>query len=172
MGTDRIANVFSGIALLVSILALILTGLQWWKAHSQLLLSMKPTVDFTMSTDEDDPPVGMSIENAGPGPARIKSITYFVDRKEVGDVGKALEFGNLPDVEDIHTLDFDDGDTLAVGGTVWLVKYMKMAHRRKDAREPDALATFIEQHLAVEVEFCPVLSDNCYKRCSTKGWCR
>jgi hypothetical protein len=61
--------------LLISIVALVFTGLQWRESHNQLLLSMKPSVDFDIETDSDDLPVGVSIGSAGPGPPIIKSVT-------------------------------------------------------------------------------------------------
>jgi hypothetical protein len=73
---------------------------------------MKPSVNFTNEDDIDEGAVGISIDNAGPGPAKIKSVTYFIDKKPVGDVEKATDFANL---DDVHFLELDEGDTLGVG---------------------------------------------------------
>jgi hypothetical protein len=69
-----VSNIFSVIAVLVSVVALCFSGLQWRDSHSQLLLSMKPSITLSTDTDPDELPVGISVENAGPGPARIKSV--------------------------------------------------------------------------------------------------
>ena len=159
-------------AVAISLLSAAFSYLQWREAHSQLLLSMRPSVDFTVSDDAADPPVGVSIENAGPGPATIKSIAYFVDKKPVGDVVKAMEFGHFKSPENIHTFQFEEGDTLAVGATEWLFKYGSTVKSKKSADDIYALGSFIDEHLAVEVEFCPVIPGNCSKRCSTVGWCK
>jgi inorganic pyrophosphatase/exopolyphosphatase len=118
--------------------------------------------------DGDDLPVGIVIQNAGPGPARIKSVTYFVDKKPVGDVDKATDFENM---DYIHFIQLEDGDTLAVGEKIWLLKYSKTQRGKQDDKELDQFLDIIDHHLAVGVEFCPVLGGDCGRKCSTKGWC-
>jgi hypothetical protein len=132
---------------------------------------MKPSVNFMNQNDSDELPVGISIENAGPGPAQIKSISYFVDKKPVGDVDKAIEQTGL---EEIQFLELEEGDTLAVGGKEqWLLKMSKKPHGKEEQKELDHFIDVISHHLAIEVEFCPVVSGgNCGKKCSTKGWCQ
>jgi len=76
------------IAVGISLVALVFTGLQWRESHNQLLLSLKPSVDFELLDDPDDLPVGIDIQNSGPGPAVIKSIIYYDDKKLVGDIDK------------------------------------------------------------------------------------
>jgi hypothetical protein len=75
--------------IVISLVAVFFTGLQWWEAHTQLLLAVKPSVDFYTADDPDSPPVGIAISNAGPGPAIIKSVTFYVDRKSVRDAEEA-----------------------------------------------------------------------------------
>ena len=69
--------------------AVFFTGLQWWETHTQVLLAVKPSVDFYIGSDPDSPPVGIAISNAGPGPATIKSVMFYVDRKSVRDAEEA-----------------------------------------------------------------------------------
>jgi hypothetical protein len=59
----------------------------------------------------------------GPGPAIIKSLTYYVDKKVVGVVDKLLDFGDFADLQNIQSFDFEEGDTLAVGERQWLFSY-------------------------------------------------
>jgi hypothetical protein len=134
-----------------------------------LLLSMKPSVDFEIADDPDDLPVGIDIQNSGPGPAVIKSITYYVDKKVVGEVSKLVDFENL---ENVPTYDFDNGDTLAVGEHHWLLSYKSKPQGRDDQKKFDGFVDLIDHHLAAEVEFCPVLPGDCFTKCSTKGWCK
>lgn len=66
----------------------------------QLELYMKPSVNFDTETDTEDRytqhnPVGIAIDNSGPAPTRIKSITYYVDRKPVRDISEAIEYGKF-----------------------------------------------------------------------------
>jgi hypothetical protein len=161
-------NAPSVLAIAISLVALCFSALQWHEAHSELLLSMKPSVNFTNEDDIDEGAVGISIDNAGPGPAKIKSVTYFIDKKPVGDVEKATDFTN---VDDVHFLELDEGDTLGVGAKDWLLKYSKKPHGKKDQQQLDDFLDVLDHHLAVQVEFCPVLNGECGKKCSTKGWC-
>jgi len=164
---------FSGIlpvlAIFISVVAAVFTGLQWWESHSLLLLSMKPSVDFEIADDPDDLPVGIGITNSGPGPAVIKSITYYVDKKVVGEVSKLVDFENLINVP---TYDFDEGDTLAVGEHHWLLSYKSKPHGTDEEKKFDDFVDLIDHHLAAEVEFCPVLPGKCFTKCSTKSWCK
>jgi len=157
-------------AIVLSLIAVIFTGLQWRESHNQLLLEMKPSINILTTTG--DRPAGISIQDAGPGPAKIKSVTYFVDRKPVGDASKALDFANVPEImNDVDILEIDEGDTLAVGPTEWLIEYTKKPRSKDEQKELDQLFDFIDQHVAVEVEFCPVLGSDCAKKCSKKKWC-
>lgn len=57
--------------IVISLGAVAFTGLQRWEAHTQLFLSVKPSVDFYTGNDPDSPPIGIAISNSGPGPATI-----------------------------------------------------------------------------------------------------
>jgi hypothetical protein len=129
---------------------------------------MKPSVGIELETDTDDFPVGAQIDNAGPGPAVIRSVTYYVDRKMIGDVVKLVDFSNL---DEVPTFDFDDGDTLAVGEHHWLLSIRSKPHGKDEEKSFDEFIDLIDHHLAIEVKFCPVLPGDCYTKCSPKGWC-
>jgi hypothetical protein len=151
----------------ISLAAAAFTGLQWRETHNQLALSMKPAVDFDTADDPDDPPVGIAIANAGPGPAVIKSVSYFVDRKQVKDAEEAARSAKL-DIDQLSAFEFDEGDTLAVGEKEWLFRYRKTS--RPDDRQAARYADFVGGHLGIEAEFCSVLGD-CWLKCSTRGRC-
>jgi hypothetical protein len=118
--------------------------------------------------DPDVPPFGIRIENAGPGPARIKSVNWFVDRKPVGDVEKAVDIEKLVNV---NFVEFDENDTLGVGAKEQLLEFSHKTRGSHDDKDLDKFIDILDSHLAVEVEFCPVLGSECSKKCSTKGWC-
>ncbi len=164
-----VSDALSAAAVLISLFALLFTALQWRESHNQLLLSMKPSVDFDTETDTDEFPVGVSIGNAGPGPAIIKSITYYVDKKAIGDRDKLENFTDFPNMS---SFDFDEGDTLAVGEHQWLLSCKNKPHGKKEEKELNDFADFVEHHLALEVKFCPALPGECSTKCSTKGWCK
>lgn len=151
----------------ISLAAALFTGLQWRETHNQLALSMKPAVDFETEDDPDDPPIGISIANAGPGPAVIKSVSYYVDRKQVKGPEEAAQLGKL-DVDQLSAFEFDEGDTLAVGEKEWLFRYRRTSKRNEG--ETQRYADFVGDHLAIEAEFCSVLGD-CWIKCSTRGRC-
>jgi hypothetical protein len=146
-----------------------ITFMQWREAHSQLTYSMKPLVDFDTEDDGDEPPVGIAIENIGTGPAKIKSITYYVDRKPVKDYNEAAEYGKLnPDQTTFWDFDTDNDDTLGVGQKYWLFRHRKRG--KEDQKELDKFVDFIDHNLAIEVQFCSILGE-CWKKCSTKDRC-
>jgi len=155
-------------SIVMSLAAALFTGLQWREAHNQLALSMKPSIDFDTEDDPDDPPIGIAIANSGPGPAVIKSVSYYVDRKPVKDAEEAAQNGKL-DVDDLSAFEFDEGDTLAVGEKEWLFRYRKTS--KPDQAQAERYADFVGEHLAIEAEFCSVLGD-CWIKCSTRGRCQ
>lgn len=162
------ANFFSVIALVLSFAAVCFSGLQWREAHSQLLLSMKPSITLSTDADPDELPVGISVENAGPGPATIKSVTYFVDRKLTKNLEQVID---LADLSEVHYTDLDPGDTLAVGEKEWILKYATKPRTKAEEKKLEELSASIDQHVAVRIEFCPVLPGECGKKCSKEGWC-
>ncbi|MGA2674857.1 MAG: hypothetical protein ABSE99_16690 [Terracidiphilus sp.] len=134
----------SGLAVAISLVAAVFTGLQWRESHNLLLLSMKPSVDFELLDDPDDLPVGIDIQNSGPGPATIKSITYYADKKLIGDMDKLL---NFTDLSTIQTYDFEEGDTLAVGEHHFLLSYKNKPHGKGEQKTLDKFVDLIDHHL-------------------------
>ena len=56
--------------------------------REQAFVDTKPHVDFDIENDFDELMVGIAIINAGPGPAAIKAVTFYVDRKPVAEAHK------------------------------------------------------------------------------------
>jgi hypothetical protein len=160
------------LSLLIAIAAAGFTGMQWHDNRDALLLSTKPHVDFDTEDDPDEPPVGIAVKNAGPGPATIKSVIFYVDRKPVQDAEEvAKTYAKLTDDEFTYS-ELEPDDTLAVNEQVWLIQYRKPRGGKINRPKLDKFADFIDQNLAIQVTFCStVREDVCWTKCSTKGRC-
>ncbi len=163
----------SVLALLIALGSAAFTGMQWRDAHQQILFATKPHVDFGIQNDPDEPPVGIAVNNAGPGPAIIKSVTFYVDRKSVRDADEAgRDYAKLSESE-LGYSELEPGDTLAVGDKVWLIKYRKPRGGKVVQKNIENFADFIDQHLAIEIVFCSDLQEDlCWLKCSTKDRCK
>ena len=93
-----------------------------------------------------------------------------MDGKQISDVTKILEFSNVPEFA-ASTLELDDGDTLGVGQKEWLIEYSSKPHGKKEQDAVDEFSDFLDHKVAVEVAYCPVIGDDCTKKCSVKNWC-
>jgi hypothetical protein len=102
---------------------------------------MRPSVDFYTEDDSNEPIVGIQIMNGGPGPAIIKKLTYFVDRKMVRDYNEASDFGKFTG-DFLRYFEFDDGDTLAVNEKHWL-----FYRTTKNKKELDRFNDFLDRNL-------------------------
>jgi len=140
------SNRVSWIALAISFVAAVFAGLEWYDnhiarldSHNQLVWSMKPSITFTTG-DVDDKSVGVRLENAGPGIAVIKSISYFVDRRSLKDADEAVE-----QFDNVNTFDVDQGDPLAVGEKIWLLRHSAKTHGKKDEAELEKFEDMVKQ---------------------------
>jgi hypothetical protein len=148
----------------ISLLAVIFSGLQWFDAHQQKRLLVRPLVDFVLENDPADAWVGLAIKNNGPAPAIINSITFYVNRKPVADIDEAAEQGRLtPD--SIRSAGLEEGDSLGVGRTEWL-----FARSTKNNAELGRFVDFISEHLSAHVIYCSI-NGECWEKCSSRGRC-
>ena len=145
-------------------LAAAFTGLQWYESRQHDALSLKPSVDFYTQDQVDIKPVGLAIENHGPGPAIIKSVTYYVNREPVKDADEAMTYGKF-NVDFNHGVELEEGDAVGVGEKDWIIDY-----RANEKKELDRFLDFLDQNLAAEIEYCS-LAGECQKICSTRGRC-
>lgn len=165
--SERYRDIVTGLSVLISLGAVLFTGLQWSESRTQLILLMKPSVDFDIEDDPDEAPYGIAVTNAGPGPAVIKSVTYYFDRKPVKDSTDFIDTAKLK-YGDTKNMDFDIGDTLAVNGKVWL-----LAHKKKGKDDQKEIYRFIDvldNNLGIKISFCSI-EGTCWEKCSTKGFC-
>jgi hypothetical protein len=160
------------LSLFIALAAAAFTGMQWYENREALLLSTKPHVDFDIEDDPAELPVGIAINNGGPGPATIKSVIFYVDRKPVQDADEvAKTYAKLGDNEYTYN-EFDPDDTLAVNEKVWLIEYRKPRGGKINEQKLGKFADFIDQNLAIQVTFCSTIREEvCWTKCSAKGRC-
>jgi hypothetical protein len=160
------------LSILIAVAAAGFTGMQWYEARNALLLSTRLHVDLDTEDDPDEPPVGIAVTNAGPGPAVIKSVTFYVDRKSVRDADEAGRTYASLSASELGYSELEPGDTLAFGEKVWLIQYRKPRGNKINQKNIEKFADFVDQHLAIEVTFCSAIrEDVCWTKCSTKGRC-
>jgi len=164
---ERFRTIGTVFSVLISLLAIAFSGLQWSETRTQRILSIKPSVDFYIQDDPDEAPFGIAVTNGGPGPAVIKFVTYYLDRKPVRDSTDLIDTAKLKS-DETKNIDFDEDDTLAVNGTSWL-----LAHRKKgkeDQKEVDKFIEILDNHIGVKIRFCSI-EGQCWDKCSTNGFC-
>lgn len=114
-GASRWLDVRFWLPIVLSLSAVILSGLQWTEAHRQRSFSARPLVDFVLENDPDDAPlIGLAIKNNGPAPAILDTVTFYVDNKIAKSIDQVAESGNL-DRRIIRSEGYKEGDSIGVG---------------------------------------------------------
>jgi hypothetical protein len=147
----------------ISVVALGLSGVEFYENHERTIAWDTPRVKVEQDLDPDDPLIGVKIVNLGTAPAAIKGLTFYIDRKP-GDVDDVIDEGKLTDV---GTYEFDGDDTLAVGESEWL-----LSKSTKDKKDVDRFVEFIDKHVAVQTNVCSITTGKCEIRCSAEEWCK
>jgi hypothetical protein len=159
------------LSIVIALVAAGFTGLQWRETHNQVLLTLKPHVDFDTEDEPDFPPVGIAIINEGPGPAVVKSLAFFVDGKRVKDLSEAEALGKISQ-DQVRYMEFEPYDVIPAGEKDWLVQYRKPRGGKANPKDAAHFADFIADHLAIEVKFCSVADETaCWTKCSAKDRC-
>jgi hypothetical protein len=149
-----------------SVIAMIVTNSMLTATQgASMFYTMRPSVDFYTEVGITGPIAGVQLQNSGSGPAIIKQIEYYVDRRPVADDQEAAQYGKL-DFDVIETFQFEEDDTLAANEKQWL-----FARRTNNKKELDKFTEFVDEHLGVGVKYCTVLGFPCWSKCSTKGRC-
>jgi hypothetical protein len=166
-GTMKSKLPLDAIAIIVSIAAVLFTGLQWLEARHQRQLNAQANIGIDIDTDLTQRRLGISIHNAGPGVASLRSIAYYVDHKAVNDseFDDALTAAHLNPEHEVGLI-LDPNEPLAVGETIWLIDY-----RARGKDEKARALDFIENHLAIGITHCS-LDGPCKTECSTAGACQ
>jgi len=158
-------NSVSWIALGISSLALCISAFQAWQTRRHDRLSVRPLIDFTYEVDGRERNVGLAMENVGLGPAVIRSITIYVDRKAVKDWYEAADYGNFKEHDLLKTFELDKDSVLKIGETMLL-----FGRDTRNKMDLDRFIDFVDQRLAVSITFCSI-DDECQTRCSIEGRC-
>ncbi len=158
------SDILSTISLTIAVLSAVFSGLSWIDAREHNRASLSPSVYFEIDDDPKQKLVGIGIVNGGTGPAVIKSVTYYFDRRPVRDVDESLAFGKL-NVDLVDTIEFEPDDSLSVGETVWLI-----SRSTKDKPGLSRFIEFLDQHVTVQIEYCS-LDGHCASKCSHKRGC-
>jgi hypothetical protein len=145
------------------------------ESHRQAEAQGTANVSFLVDTDTDDPVVGLKIMNDGPGVARLKQLTYYLDRKPMDNLSEALDDidsdAGTDLADDGVTFEFDKDSTLAAGEQHWLLS-MPTKVKKAQQKDLDQLNALVSEQLAVEVDYCSVVTGACETRCSRDGWCK
>lgn len=107
---------------IISAVALTVSILEAADSRSALTLSSAPLIDFFVQDNENERGLGISVKNNGPGVARVDTIECYVDRKPISQIEEALAASNVKPSA-LHTVEWENGDSLAVGETVWLFRF-------------------------------------------------
>jgi hypothetical protein len=122
-------------------------------------------VSVVQIEDTDEPINGFQIWNDGPGIARLKTITYYVNKLPLDDVTDVIDYGKL---DNVGYFQFNDNDTLAAGAREWLLSKSTKGNQKDVAQFNE----FLDDHVAVEVEVCSDITGKCQTQCSHDGWCK
>jgi len=150
---------------LAGLLAFALGSIQVLDARRTTSLAMRPSVTFFTGEEPDETTAGIKLMNDGPGIAVIKRLAFYVDKKPVKDWNEALDYGHIDD-NGIFYYEFEKDDTLSSNANHWI-----LYRSTKLKKGLDKFLDFIDQNLAIEVEFCS-LDGQCRIRCSTPGRCQ
>jgi hypothetical protein len=119
-------------------------------------------VSFAINTQVPKRRVGIGVENAGPGVARIKSVAYYVDGKRTDDIESELDKLGI-DHDEGETL--DASDVLGPGTSRWLIDYPV-----KNREELERFARLVDTRIRIAIEYCSATRD-CERKCSTENAC-
>jgi predicted naringenin-chalcone synthase len=142
VSADRVALAVSIASAVFAGAAAVTACFQAWDAHQLLRRQFATSVSFAINTQAGRHRLGIGIENAGPGVARIKSVSYYVDGKLTNEIADDLEKLGMDPSR-------DEGFTLGPGGVKWIIDY-----RGKTREDEQRIANLIADHVQVAVEYC------------------
>lgn len=161
---DFCVVVISAMSFVIACAATVSTVVQTCDSVRQNKIANDSSLGFDVDMDERDYKLGFSLRNVGPGKVHINGTAYFVDKKRVPGIEGAFEAAKL-DSGRLRVVDLRD-NWMGPGEEVPLFRYT--TRRTEDAE--NVAATFIEDHLAVAVDYCTV-GGRCEVKCSEKGLC-
>jgi hypothetical protein len=153
------------VSLPISVLALVIAGYQSWDAHTSATRALQPLLVFDTEDDPEEAPFGLTVENDGAGPAIIKTVTYYVDKKPVasGDPDDVIKVAKLNSNETNYQ-EIEPNDAVGVGQHISL--FFRGTRYKADGTEADRFADFLDDHLEVKIEY-QSLSGESFIKCAT-----
>jgi len=152
------------IALVVAIVAAVFSGLQWLETRELRQLTFGAALSFEINTLAGKHRLGIGVRNAGPGVARIQTVTFYLDGKLADDMVDTLETAGF-DTDRDEGIELDRGDFLAPNEIVWLIDYRPKS--REDGQRASAL---IENRVQVAIDYCAT-TGACTRICSDSAGC-
>ncbi len=163
---SRIEKSFKYLALVISVAALIISGLTAYWSRQANILSVRPKLNYhyQKSVSNNDDLVGLFLDNAGVGPAVIKlfQIKYkgqYVDNWD-NVVQPLLHKVFIENRPSYNTL-FED-DMMKVGGCLNLLTTPQKRIAKGNGR--DLMNDLFQKQLDVEIVYCSIY-DICYRTC-------
>jgi len=159
---DICAIIISIASALIALASTVSTCILTLDAHRQNAIANDASLGFDIDTDEGSNKLGMTLRNVGPGKVHINAVSYYVDGKPVSGIEDAIIAAKLSSA---LLLPFDlEDDWMGPGEATPIFKYTALKSQQDDA------ATFVEEHVAVAVNYCTI-GNRCEIKCSERGRC-
>ena len=126
-----------------------------------------PKVTFVTGEDRNAEQAGIAMKNAGPGPAIIKSVDYFIDGRHMADEEAVIDVAPRGARNLLQYTHLNPGARVDQSGDTWL---LFLPRRDAKAREYERLANFMTDSVAVGVKYCSE-QNACADACSKTGAC-
>lgn len=127
------------IAALIGLLALTVSGYTAWLQRQQVRAEVWPYLQTGISPSQQT----MTLENKGVGPALIRSVRLYVDRKPQRTWPEAFDALGLPDLR-LQSASTINGVVLAPGDVIQQMAF----------RDGDKFARFYRQYPRIELAIC------------------
>jgi hypothetical protein len=154
------------IGLVVAIGSAFFAYLQWREANQIKILTFRASLSFYLENDKNSPVIGWRISNGGPGPARIQSLDYFVDKVRVKDFYDAVNKSGINSDLIDGTL-FQQNEYFAVGRSEWV---FSLEPKKLKSEVVDRFNDFADAHLGIAVRYCSIANE-CQTTCSWPETC-
>jgi hypothetical protein len=138
---------FDVLAIAISLVAVLFSGLQWWEAREQRRLANDATVEVDVDTEPGRSKRGIIVRNAGPGVAHIKTVKYYVDGQLVTDINDSFDRVAKLDSRRLNEVEIN-GDAMGP------LERQQILRFDATKSEQDRAEDFFEGHLNVAVEYC------------------
>ena len=153
------------IALIVAMFSLAISGFSLYQTSHHDKISLKPLLNFVEEPDDSDPQVGLLLENEGLGPAIIKSVDIFIDRKPVKDWEQAVNYCKIKNSDAVAWTTIEKNEAIKEGKTIAL-----FYRRTKNKNGLNSFLDCLDEHLEVLISYCS-FDDECWKKCFNLDHC-